>query len=192
MGWFYGFKPHLICNDKGELLSFCLTPGNVDDRNQNVFKVWIKKLFGKIIADRGYVSSSLFEMLWYNGNHPVTGIKSNMKNRLMSLRDRILLRKRSVIETICDELKNICQAEHSPYRSLHNFIMNLIAALGAYCFFDKNLLFSSIWKNQADSWNFFIERSPVYLILSFLPNHNLHSTDSRMEYPYWFYFCIFL
>jgi hypothetical protein len=71
------------------------------------------------------------------GIHLVTGIKSNMKNRLMSLRDRILLRKRSVIETINDELKNICQIEHSRHRSLHNFIMNLIAALGAYCFFDK-------------------------------------------------------
>ena len=137
MGWFYGFKLHLICNDKGELLSFCLTPGNVDDRNQNVFKVLIKKLFGKIFADKGYISSSLFEMLWDNGIHLVTGIKSNMKNRLMNLRDRILLRKRSVIETINDELKNICQIEHSRHRSLHNFIMNLIAALGAYCFFDK-------------------------------------------------------
>jgi hypothetical protein len=60
-----------------------------------------------------------------------------MKNRLMSLRDRILLRKHSVIETIHDRLKNICQVEHSRHRSLHNFIMNLIAALGAYCFFDK-------------------------------------------------------
>jgi hypothetical protein len=76
-------------------------------------------------------------MLLDNGVHLVTGIKSNMKNRLMSLRDRILLRKRSVIETINDELKNICQVEHSRHRSLHNFMMNLIAALGAYCFFDK-------------------------------------------------------
>jgi hypothetical protein len=137
MGWFYGFKLHLICNDRGELLSFCLTPGNVDDRNPNVFKVLMKKLFGKIFGDKGYISSSLFEMLPDNGVHLVTGIKSNMKNRLMSLRDRILLRKRSVIETINDELKNICQVEHSRHRSLHNFIMNLIAAIGAYCFFDK-------------------------------------------------------
>jgi hypothetical protein len=137
MGWFFGFKLHLICNDKGELLSFCLTPGNVDDRNQDVFKVLMKKLFGKLFGDRGYISSSLFEMLLDNGVHLVTGIKSNIKNRLMSLRDRIMLRKRSVIETINDELKNICQVEHSRHRSLHNFIMNLIAALGAYCLFDK-------------------------------------------------------
>jgi hypothetical protein len=137
MDWFYGFKLHLSCNDRGELLGFCLTPGNVDDRNPNVFNVLMKKLFGKVFGDRGYISSSLFEMLSDNGIHPVTGIKSNMKNRLMSLSDRILLRKCSVIETINDELKNICQIEHSRHRSLHNFIMNLIAAIGACCFFDK-------------------------------------------------------
>jgi hypothetical protein len=97
----------------------------------------MKKLYGKLYGDSEYISSSLFEMLLDNGVHSVTGIKSNMKNRLMSLRDRIMLRKRSVIETMNDELKNICRAEHSRHRSLHNFIMNLIAALGAYCFFDK-------------------------------------------------------
>jgi hypothetical protein len=137
MDRFHGFKLHLICNDMGELPSFCLTPENVDDRNQNVFKVLMSRIFGKIFGDKGYISSSLFEMLSDNGIHPVTGIKSNMKNRPMSLSDRILLRKRSVIETINDGLKNICQIEHSRHRSLHNFIMNLIAAIGVYCFFDK-------------------------------------------------------
>ncbi|MDR2057004.1 MAG: IS982 family transposase [Dysgonamonadaceae bacterium] len=137
MGWFYGFKLHLVCNDKGELLSFCLTPGNVDDRNPKTLKTLTKKLFGKLFGDRGYISAALFERLFNEGVHLVTGIKSNMKNRLMPLYDRIMLRKRSVIETINDELKNICDIEHSRHRSIHNFIMNLIAALGAYCFFDK-------------------------------------------------------
>jgi hypothetical protein len=137
MGWFFGFKLHLICNDRGELLNFCITRGNVDDRNPNVFKVLSKELFGKLYADKGYISSSLFEVLFNDGIHPVTGIKSNMKNRLMSVRDRILLRKRSVIETINDELKNICQIEHSRHRGTANFLMNLMAALAAYCFFDK-------------------------------------------------------
>jgi hypothetical protein len=137
MGWFYGFKLHLICNDKGELLSFCLTPANVDDRDPKTLKILTKNLFGKLFGDKGYISNSLFEMLFNNGLHIVTGIKSNMKNRLMSLHDRILLRKRSVIETINDELKNICEIEHSRHRAMHNFIMNMIAALAAYCFFDK-------------------------------------------------------
>jgi len=137
VGWFHGFKLHLIINDKGELLSFCLTPANVDDRDPQTLKVLTKKLFGKLFADKGYISSSLFETLFNNGVHLVTGIRSNMKNRLMSLYDKIMLRKRSVIETINDQLKNICEVEHSRHRSLHNFIMNLIAALGAYSFFDK-------------------------------------------------------
>ena len=133
MCWFYGFKLHLVCNEKGELLSFCLTPGNVDDRDPQTLKILTKNIFGKLFGDRGYISSSLFETLFHNGIHLITGIKSNMKNRLMSFYDRIMLRKRSVIETINDELKNIC----TRHRAAHNFIMNLIAALAAYCFFDK-------------------------------------------------------
>lgn len=96
MGWFYGFKLHLVCNDKGELLNFCLTKGNIDDRNTYVFNVLSKELFGKLYADKGYISASLFETLFNEGIHLVTGIKSNMKNKLMGLRDKILLRKRSV------------------------------------------------------------------------------------------------
>jgi len=137
MGWFYGFKLHLLCNDKGELLSFCLTPGNVDDRDPNTLKVLTKKLFGKLFGDKGYISSSLFETLFDHGVHLITGIRNNMKNRLMSLYDKIMLRKRSVIETINDQLKNICEIEHSRHRAVHNFVMNLISALAAYCFFDK-------------------------------------------------------
>lgn len=137
MGWFYGFKLHFICNEKGEILSFYLSPGNTDDRDARIFEVLKKKLFGKLYGDKGYVSQSLFEMLFNQGIHIVTGLKSNMKNRLMPLFDKIMLRKRSVIETINDELKNICDIEHSRHRSIHNFLMNLIAALGAYCFFDK-------------------------------------------------------
>jgi len=137
MGWFYGFKLHLLCNDKGELLSFCLTAGNVDDRDSQTLKVLTKDLFGKLFGDKGYISSSLFEMLFNDGVHLVTGIRNNMKNRLMSLYDKIMLRKRSVIETINDQLKNICEVEHSRHRAVHNFLMNLISALAAYCFFDK-------------------------------------------------------
>jgi hypothetical protein len=124
MGWFYGYKLHLVCNEKGELLNFSLTKSNVDDRNQDVLNVLTKDLFGKLFADKGYISQKLFETLFNDGVHVVTGIKSNMKNSLMSVRDKILLRKRSVIETINDELKNICHVEHSRHRSTHNFIMN--------------------------------------------------------------------
>jgi len=117
MGWFYGFKLHFVCNDKGEILSFCLTPGNIDDPDTKTIKTLTKTLFGKLFADKGYIFQPLFEMLFNDGVHIVTSIRGNMKNKLMPLRDRILLRKRSVIETINDELKNICDIEHSRHRS---------------------------------------------------------------------------
>jgi hypothetical protein len=149
MGWFFGFKLHLLCNERGELVNICLTRGNVDDRNQKVFSVLSKGLFGKLYADKGYISASLFAMLFNKGIHLVTGIKKNMKNRLMSVNDKILLRKRSIIETINGELKNRCHIEHSRHRSPENFIINLLAALAAYSFFSKK---PSIKFNQEQTY----------------------------------------
>lgn len=97
----------------------------------------MKALKGKLFADKGYVSKTLTQILFLDGLHLITGIRNNMKNVLMELKDKILLRKRSVIEPINDELKNICQVEHSRHRSFNNFITNLIAGLIAYSFFDK-------------------------------------------------------
>ena len=137
MGWFYGFKLHLICNERGELINFMLTKGNVDDRSEAVFNRLTDNVLGKIYADKGYISETLFTRLYSNGIHLVTGLRSNMKNKLMSVYDKIMLRKRSVIETVNDELKNVAQAVHSRHRSVFNFAMNMLAALAAYCFFDK-------------------------------------------------------
>ena len=117
MGLFYDLKLHLVCNEKGELLSFCLTSGNIDDRDLKTLQTLTKDLFGKLFGDKGYISAALFETLFNNGIQLVTGIKSNMKNRLMSCYDKLLLRKRSVIETINDQLKNICQVEHTRHRA---------------------------------------------------------------------------
>ena len=136
MGWYIGFKLHLVCNERGEILNFMLTRANVDDRNENVIKSLTDSLFGKLYADKGYISQSLFEQLWDDGVHLVTGIKTNMKNRLMPIYDKIMLRKRSVIESLNDMLKNVAQLVHTRHRSFHNFIMNLLASLSAYCFFD--------------------------------------------------------
>ena len=126
-----------MCNEKGELLNFVLTKANVDDRNEMVFSNMSQNLFGKLYADKGYIKQELFESLLQDGVHLVTGIRSNMKNKLMSLYDKIMLRKRSIIETINDELKNVAQIVHSRHRSFDNFIMNVLAAITAYCFFDK-------------------------------------------------------
>ena len=132
MGWFYGFKLHLVINDRGEIIQWQLTPGNVDDREPLKDRHFSEKLFGKLFADRGYISQDLFEMLFVDDLHLVTKIKKNMKNSLMNLYDKILLRKRAVIETVNDELKNVCQIEHTRHRSVDNFATNLHAGLIAY------------------------------------------------------------
>lgn len=137
MGWYFGFKLHLICNERGELLNFMLTKANVDDRNEDVFNRLSDNVFGKLFADKGYISQKLFDRLFNDGINLVTGLKCNMKNKLIPLYDKILLRKRSVIETINDELKNVAQLVHSRHRSVYNFCMNVLSVLVAYSFFEK-------------------------------------------------------
>jgi hypothetical protein len=137
MGWFFGFKLHLIVNDKGEVLNFVITQGNVDDREPLKNERFVEAVKGKLYGDKGYISKELTQLLFIDGIQLITGIRNNMKNCLMELKDKILLRKRSVIETINDELKNICQVEHSRHRSFENFITNLVSGLIAYSFFPK-------------------------------------------------------
>jgi len=137
MGYFFGFKLHFVINDKGEILNFVLTPGNTDDREPLKDKRFIEKLKGKLYADKGYISQQLTEVLFVDGLHLITQIRNNMKNVFMEMKDKIMLRKRSVIETINDELKNICSIEHSRHCSFGNFVTNLISGLIAYCFFPK-------------------------------------------------------
>lgn len=131
-GWFFGFKLHLAINDRGELLNVLLTPGNVDDRKP-VPKL-VHKLFGKVFGDKGYISRALYELLRHTfGIHLVTKLRKNSKNRLpVELADRILLRKRTLVETVIDQLKNISQIEHSRHRSVTNFMVNLLCGLIAY------------------------------------------------------------
>ncbi len=130
LGWFYGFKLHLIVSEVGEVLAFTLTPGNVDDRKP-VPKL-ARRLFGKLFGDKGYISQALFEQVWQQGLQLITGLRARMKNRLLPLLDKLLLRKRHIIETINDQLKNQSQVEHSRHRSPINFVCNVLAGLIAY------------------------------------------------------------
>ena len=130
-GWFYGFKLHLIINEKGEILAFQLTPGNVSD--VSMVETLSKGIFGKLFGDKGYISSKLEKKLLDQGLELFTSIRSNMKQRLMLLKDKILLRKRSIIETVNDQLKNISQVEHSRHRCVGNFLVNILAGIAAYC-----------------------------------------------------------
>jgi hypothetical protein len=124
--WYY---IHLI-NDRGEFLAFKLTPGNVDDRKP-VPKL-CRDIFGKLLGDKGYISQELFEELLHQGVQLITRLRKNMRNKLMSIIDKLLLRKRAVIEVVSDQLKNISHIEHSRHRSVFNFMVNLVAALVAY------------------------------------------------------------
>jgi hypothetical protein len=131
-GWFFGFKLHLVVNEKGEILNIKLTPGNVDDRKP--VPDLLKDFFGCVYGDKGYISGSLTAyLLVEHGIRFITKLKSNMKNRIMLYLDRIMLRRRAIIETIIDQLKNISQIEHSRHRSLNNFIINVLCGVIAYC-----------------------------------------------------------
>jgi hypothetical protein len=132
MGWFFGFKLHLIINDEGEILSIKFTQGNVDDRTP-VPKM-VRKIFGWLFGDKGYVDAKLFKNLYSRGIKLITPIKKNMKNKLISLKEKLLLRKRSIIETVNDQLKNISQIEHTRHRSCFNFMVNIICGLIAYTY----------------------------------------------------------
>src|SRR5690606_29995934 len=109
----------------------------VDDREPMKNEGFLRNIFGKLFADKGYISKQLVNVLFVDGIHLITGIRNNMRNSLMTMHDKIMLRKRSVIETVNDELKNICQVEHSRHRSVANFIVNLISGLIAYSFLPK-------------------------------------------------------
>ena len=134
-GWFFGFKLHLIINDRSELLGVRLTPGNVDDRLP--VPEMAKGLFGKLFGDRGYISQALRDTLKQQGVELITKLRKNMKPKLLNLMDKILLRKRALIETVNDQLKNVCQIEHSRHRSPINAFVHLIAGLVAFTWQEK-------------------------------------------------------
>jgi transposase len=132
MGWFFGFKLHLVINEKGDLLKVLLTPGNVDDRKP--VKIMTTKLVGLLFGDKGYIDQDLFHDLYESGLKFVTGIKKNMKNKLMSWREKILLRKRSIIETVNGVLKEDFQISHTRHRSITNGFIHIFSTLVAYVF----------------------------------------------------------
>ena len=135
MGWFYGFKLHLIINDEGELMACHLTSGNVDDREPVC--LLSRDLAGQLFGDRGYISQALHDELFGQGLELLTGIRKNMKNRSLRLWDKLMLRKRALIESVNDQLKNISQIEHTRHRSLTGFMVNVMAGLIAYTYYPK-------------------------------------------------------
>lgn len=132
MGWFFGFKLHLVCNFEGQIVAVKITPGNEDDRKAFEALVNTHGLKGKAYADKGYIGTSLFKRLWNNGMHLITGIRKNMKNYLMPWLDKILLRKRALVETIFGTLKEEFNIRPNKHRSPVNFFVSILVALIAY------------------------------------------------------------
>lgn len=135
MGWFYGFKLHIIVNHIGEIVAAKVTPANVDDRKP-VPKL-AEELNGKLYADKGYISKALGHCLFDQGIELITNVRKNMKAKALSVWDRAMLSRRFIIETINDQLKNVTQIEHSRHRSINGFMINLIGGLVAYSLKDN-------------------------------------------------------
>ena len=99
LGWIFTFKLHLICNAKGELLNFMITPGDVDEKKPREYKAFVEFIYGKLVVDKGYIGKNLFEKFFVDGIQLITKLKNNMKGTLMIVSDKLLLRKRAIIET---------------------------------------------------------------------------------------------
>jgi hypothetical protein len=104
-------KLHLMINEKGDFLSVQLTPGNIDDHKP--VRDMAQKIVGLLFGDKGYIDPKLFQDLHSQGLKLVTGIRKNMKNKLMILNEKILLRKRSIIETVNSVIKKDFQISHT-------------------------------------------------------------------------------
>lgn len=141
-GWFYGLKLHLVINGNSEILSFCLTSGNVSDVDEEVIEKLTKNIFGKLIGDKGYISQKSFDNLFKKHITMVTKIRKNMKNKLVTLQDKLFLRKRAVIESVNNILKENLQIEHTRHRSPINFLVNLISGIVAYSFYNSKPTYS--------------------------------------------------
>lgn len=136
MGWFYGFKAHLVINQYGQLINFMLTPGNVADNNGGVLTELLADLQGQCFGDRGYLSK-LFAEFYQRGLHIVTKLRRKMKNTLMPLGDKLNLRRRGLIESVNDLLTSVFDVEHTRHRSPLNGQVNVLAGLIAYCFYER-------------------------------------------------------
>ena len=138
MGWFYGFKVHLIIDGHGNIINFVITKGNVADNNADLITQITDKIYGKVYGDKGYLlNPSLFEFIYNRGTHIFTKIRGNMKNRLVEIKDKILLKKRGVIESVGAVLKEDLNIELSRYRNPATLFINTFSALIAYAFQEK-------------------------------------------------------
>jgi hypothetical protein len=132
MGWYYGFKMHLITNKYGHPISFEITQSTVDDRK--VPDTIFAKIFGKLYGDRGYISEKFKDNLKRKGINLITALRINMKPKLITEEDNKNLKNRGIIESCFNVLKNILSMQHTRHRSGKNYVINLISSMCACCF----------------------------------------------------------
>ncbi len=135
-GWFYGLKLHLLINEYGEVINFLVTPGNVADNNDEALRNLLSGCRGKCYADKGYLTK-IFEELYLQGIHLITKVRSNMKNKLLLLSDKMKLKKRALIESVNDLLMSVFDIDHTRHRSPVNAIAHTFSGLIAYCFYEQ-------------------------------------------------------
>ena len=135
MGWFYGFKLHLLINAAGDLLHILLTPGKRD--NRQLLETFSEKLHGSLYGDRGYISIDIRERLREAGINLVYKVRKNMDPLPLSDTEQVVLRKRTLVESVIKELKTQTQLEHTQHRSFKNFQVNVLSALIAYQLSEK-------------------------------------------------------
>lgn len=133
IGWFYGFKVHIVINSHGDILGFSITPGNISDNNPKNVSFITKTVKGKLIGDKGYIG--LFKLLWSNGIQLIHKIRKNMKNKFVDVEDKLLLKKRGLVESTIGLLKEKLSIEHTRHRSRENFIVHIFSSLAAYWFY---------------------------------------------------------
>lgn len=129
-GWFFGFKLHFVFNTHGEIVRMQITGGNVDDRSPVMSLM--RDISAKLIGDRGYISKKLSAALFEQGVTLITKIKKKMKNYLMDLTDKMMLMKRSFVETIFSSIKLLGTLIHHRHRSPVNAFTRLFAGLVNY------------------------------------------------------------
>lgn len=136
-GWFFGLKLFALINQYGQIIRFAITPGNIADNDENFMIKFLDGIKGKVFGDRGFISNKIFSSLFMKGCRVITGIRSNMKNKIMDIGDKVLLKRRGIIESVFDILTTVCDIEHTRHRNPINAFVNLFAGLTAYTYLDR-------------------------------------------------------
>lgn len=116
-------------------MNFLITPANLADNNNEVLRRLLGGLRGRCYADKGYLTR-LFEEFYQQGLRLVTKVRSNMKNQLVEIDDKLRLKKRALIESVNDILMSVQDVDHSRHRSPLNALVHTLAGLVAYHFYD--------------------------------------------------------